>query len=66
MVKSLSFLERPSFGTKAVLDFREELQQAADEADPDAVVWKGVEILGTPVGDPEYVKAKVGRKTEEH
>ena len=53
-----------------------ELQQAAEEADPDAVVWKGshempraergVKILGTPVGDPEYVKAMLSRKTEEH
>ena len=50
-----------------------ELQQAAEEADPDAVVWKGsqevpraergVKILGTPVGDPEYVKAMLSRKT---
>ena len=53
-----------------------ELQQAAEEADPDAVVWKGsqempyaergVKILGTPVGDPEYVKAMLSRKTEEN
>ena len=53
-----------------------ELQQAAEEADSDAVVWKesqempraqrGVKILGTPVCDPEYVKAMLSRKTEEY
>ena len=51
------------------------LERIAQLTDPDARVWKGptlptteqgVRILGTPVGNPDYVQAFLGKVLEEH
>ena len=54
----------------------EEMQRAAVQVDPDVRVWngdvsrpgseQGLKILGTPVGQPEYVTTKLDQLIEKH